>query len=194
MSERILVVPRAAWPPLPETGARRLSDRPCPGEWAWRPRSEAETDERFLQIIPYALLRNRSGDIWCYARTGGDARLRDRLSAGVGGHVDEADTAESIGAMAERALRRELREELQLRSELVVPEPAAWIYEGLSAVGRVHIGLLYVLSWREEEPPQPVDGQGLNSIGFVPAERIADDPRFELWSRLAAGFLIRNSA
>lgn len=194
MSERILVVPRAAWPPLPETGAWRLSDRPCPGEWAWRPRSEAETDERFLQIIPYALLRSRSRDIWCYARNGGDARLRDGLSAGVGGHVDEADAAVSIGTMAERALRRELREELQLRSDIAVPEPAAWIYEGLSAVGRVHIGLLYVLSWSEDEPPRPVEGQGLKGIGFVPAERIADDPRFELWSRLAADFLIRNSA
>jgi len=194
LSERILVVPRTAWPPLPRTGAWRLSDRPCPNEWTWRLRSEAETDERFLQLIPYALLRNRSGDIWCYARNGGDARLRDRLSAGVGGHIDEADAAESIGTMAKRALRRELQEELLLRSDLAVPEPAAWIYEGWSAVGRVHIGLLYVLSWLEDEPPQPVEGQGLKGIGFVPAKRVADDPRFELWSRLAADFLIQNSA
>jgi hypothetical protein len=53
--------------------------------------------------------------------------------------------------------------------------------------------LLYVLSWREDNPPQPVEGQGLKGIGFVPAERIVDDLRFELWSRLAADFLIRNS-
>ncbi len=193
MSARILVVPRAAWPPLPETGAWRLSGWPYPGEWIWWPRSDAETDERFLQIIPYALLRNRSGEIWCYARSGGDARLRDRLSAGVGGHIDEADAAESIGTTAERALRRELREELQLQSDIGVPEPAAWIYEERSSVGRVHIGLLYVLSWCEDAPPQPVDGQGLKGIGFVPAKRIVDDSRFELWSRLAADFLIRNS-
>ncbi|CAI8770872.1 hypothetical protein [Methylocaldum szegediense] len=193
MSPRILVVPRAAWLPLPGTGAWRLSDWPYPSEWTWRPRSDAETDERFLQIIPYALLRNRSGDIWCYARNGGDARLQDRFSAGVGGHIDETDAAESIGTMAERALLRELREELQLQSKIDVPEPAAWIYEELSAVGRVHIGLLYVLCWREDGPPQPVEGQGLKGIGFVPAERIMDDLRFELWSRFAADFLIRNS-
>lgn len=194
MSARVLVVPRAECPPLPEADAWARNAWAEPGNWSWRPRAEAETDERFLQVIPYALLRNGRGEIWCYARNGGDARLRERLSGGVGGHIEDSDAAGSIEAMAGRALRRELREELLWQPDTAIPPPVAWIYEGLSAIGRVHIGLLYLLSWPQAGLPQPVEGQGLSGIGFVPAERIADDPRFELWSRLVAGFLIRNSA
>jgi predicted NUDIX family phosphoesterase len=194
VSVRILVVRRTEWPPLPEAGAWARSDGNWPRQWTWLPRAEAETDERFLQIIPYALLRNDRGEIWCYARNAGDPRLKDRLSAGVGGHVETVDAAASIEAMAESALRRELREEILWQPKAAALQPVAWIYEGLSAIGRVHLGMLYVLSWPEHEPPRPADGQGLKGIGFVPAERVADDPRFELWSRLAAGFFIQNSA
>ncbi len=193
MSARVLVIPRAECPSLPEADAWARTTWTWPRNWSWRRRSEAEGDERLLQIIPYALLRNARGEIWCYARSGGDSRLRDRLSAGVGGHIEDIDAAESIERMADRALRRELREELLWQPDTAIPEPVAWIYEGLSAIGRVHIGLLYLLSWPEDAPLKPAEGQGLSGIGFIPAGRIADDARFELWSRLAAGFSIRNS-
>ena len=131
--------------------------------------------------------------IWCYARNGGDARLQDRFSAGVGGHIDETDAAESIGTMAERALLRELQRSFSCsRKSTSRSRPPGSTRN--SQRSDEYIGLLYVLCWREDGPPQPVEGQGLKGIGFVPAERIMDDLRFELWSRLAADFLIRNSA
>lgn len=190
MSGRVLVVPRAAFAHLPQQGAW-----PCPptdptpaGQWLAR--DQAETDERFLQIIPYALIQDAAGRLWCYERLGGDARLQRRRSCGVGGHVDEADRAADLPAMAAQALGRELAEEL---GWVVAPaglSPVAWLYEGLSAVGRVHLGLIYIMPWLPAEPPRPAPGEPLAGLGFRPAATIAADERFELWSRLAAEWVL----
>ena len=188
---RVLVVPRPALGPLPERGAWALSDSPdspdgLPGLWLERDR--AETDEDFLQLIPYALLRDASGQLWCYERLGGDARVRHRRSCGVGGHVDAADQADGLLATAASALRRELAEELAWTPDRDRLHPAAWLYEGESAIGRVHLGLIYTLDWYSREPPSPAPGEPLGPLGFLPAAAIAADDRFELWSRLAAGW------
>ena len=185
---RVLVVPRAALGPLPERGAWALtySRDGLPGLWLERDR--AETDEDFLQLIPYALLSDASGHLWCYERLGGDTRVRHRRSCGVGGHVDEADQAGGLLATAAAALRRELAEELGWAPDRDRLHPAAWLYEGESAIGRVHLGLIYTLDWDRLEPPTPAPGEPLGPLGFLPARAIAADDRFELWSRLAAGW------
>lgn len=185
---RVLVTPRSALGRLPLRGTWGVSASdpehlPC----EWLARDQAETDEAFLQIIPYALLRDGAGQIWCYERLGGDARVRHRWSCGVGGHVDEADRAEGLLATAAAALRRELVEELGWAPDRN-PLPAAWLYEGESAIGRVHLGLIYVLDWDRPDPPTPAPGEPLGPLGFRPAAAIAADERFELWSRLAAGW------
>jgi hypothetical protein len=38
------------------------------------------------------------------------------------------------------------------------------------------------------DPPMPAPGEPLGALGFRPAAAIATDDRFELWSRLAAGW------
>ena len=56
------------------------------------PRPRAETDRSLKQIIPYLVLRD--GDrIFLMKRTsaGGDARLHDLYSVGVGGHLNPGD-------------------------------------------------------------------------------------------------------
>ncbi|MBP8225570.1 MAG: hypothetical protein KAX59_05415, partial [Acidovorax sp.] len=64
------------------------------------------------------------------------------------------------------------------------------IYEGLSAVGRVHLGVLYTAQWLPAAPPQPRAGEKLAGLGFMPLVQVAQDARFELWSRLAAQHLL----
>ena len=185
---RVLVVPRTALGPLPERGAWALPESPDGLPGLWLDRDRAETDEDFLQIIPYALLRDASGQLWCYERLGGDARVRYRRSCGVGGHVDDADQADGLLATAAAALRRELAEELAWTPDRDRLHPAAWLYEGESAIGRVHLGLIYVLDWDSHEPPTAAPDEPLGPLGFLPATAIAADDRFELWSRLAAGW------
>ena len=190
---RVLVVPRTALGPLPEREAWPLPAAAVDLTGLWLERDCAETNEDFLQIIPYALLRDGNGHLWCYERLGGDARVRHCYSCGVGGHVDEVDQAEDLLATAASALCRELAEELAWAPDRRSLHPAAWLYEGKSAIGRVHLGLIYELDWVGENPPSPVPGEPMVSQGFRPATAIACDDRFELWSRLAAGWAVGRS-
>jgi len=188
VSREVLTLRREACPVPSAPGAWTWDGWEWSGEWTWLPRAQAEQDERYLQVIPYAVLRNAENQLWCYRREGGDDRLRDRFSCGVGGHIDRADEAGGVAEMASGALGRELYEELGWNPPLQTILPDAWIYEGISAIGRVHIGLLYVLPWSHGEPPRAVD-DAIADVGFLTPERVIAEPRFELWSRLAARFI-----
>jgi predicted NUDIX family phosphoesterase len=64
------------------------------------------------------------------------------------------------------------------------------VYEGLSAIGRVHLGVVFVARWCGLTPPHPPQGEALRAVGFMPLTQIATDTRFELWSRLVAQHLL----
>ncbi|MDD5028989.1 MAG: hypothetical protein PHH58_05710 [Rhodoferax sp.] len=212
----ILTLPRTHAPALPPSGCWAITDLDFLQHAQWQSRAQAEHDEAWLQPIPYLLLQNASGHIWCYQRTGGDARLHGRCSCGVGGHVDSQDAEPAFEnndfdsclrlqdkgqkqllppinpqATLQRALLREVREELAADSaDLQDLRLQALIYEAHSAVGRVHLGVLYTALWRPVHAPQPAAGEALHGLGFRPAQDIANDDQFELWSRLAAQYML----
>ena len=197
---RILTLPRVQAPPLPETGCWPIAALDFMQPPIWRVRAEVEHDENLLQPIAYLVLLNGEGQAWCYQRAGGDARVDGRLSCGVGGHVDAADAMAAVHAEAgtrfdadatlRRALLRELAEELQATAaDLHELRLQGLIYEGLSPIGRVHLGVLYTAQWHHTEAPQPRPDEALQGLGFMDLNAIAADPRFELWSRLAAQHL-----
>jgi predicted NUDIX family phosphoesterase len=187
----ILIVPQHLFPDRPDAGTWPWTGWPD-AEPLWIERATAKQDERYLQFIPYLLLHDAAGAVWCYARRGGDRRLLDRRSCGIGGHVERADQRTELAATLTAALQREAAEELgpEVAELLSGSLPRAWIYEGLSAIGRVHVGLLYTALWPHAEPPEPSE-PALESLGFLVPETIRDDQRFELWSRLAVGCLNR---
>lgn len=182
-ADAILVFHKHDWPHLPEAATWPLAA--WPQRWHWHSRAHAETDESRLQLIPYLLLENAAGQLWTYRRKGGDPRVQARFSCGVGGHVDFEDARESLAETAAVALQRELAEEL-VAPDCSPPEPCAWLYEHHSAIGRTHLGLIYRARWLGAAPPRTAPDEALEAQGFMAAEAIAADPRFELWSRLAA--------
>lgn len=155
-----------------------------PRSFVYMQRSMAEGEPAFQQIIPYVLLR-RKGLIWCYRRCGGDARLLDRRSCGVGGHVEFEDERKDPLRTARAGALRELREELALAFDEPQLEPKSWIHERESEVGRVHLGLVMEVECPEEQEPQIAEPDKLQALGWLSPEAIAGDLRFELWSRLA---------
>ena len=125
--ELVLVIPRASimadpgWRgirrPTASTGFEALVAR----EGRFQPRAEMEADRSWKQVIPYLVLRD--GERYFLMRrtqAGGDARLHDRWSIGVGGHLNPGD-----GDLA-GGLRREWREELarRLRARVRAHRPA----------------------------------------------------------------------
>ncbi len=188
----VLIFPRKSVSSLPDAEAWPFHEADWPVDWSWGERSRVEEDESWLQLIPYLLLANKEGQLWAYRRCGGDRRLDGSFSCGVGGHVDREDERATLGETAWTALLREVREELGADLSTLSMNPVAWLYEGRSPVGRVHLGLIYVARWPLAPPPEPTHGEALEGQGFMPSGAIAEDRRFELWSRLAAGFVNRN--
>jgi predicted NUDIX family phosphoesterase len=153
-------------------------------------RERAEHDPELKQVIPYTLVTRRGSaggtEVLLLRRLarGGEARLHDKLSIGVGGHLDPVDAAGDRAAVIDAGTRRELTEELVIEGAL------GWRRVGLlnddsNPVGAVHVGLVQVaraeghVSIREED---------VLSGDFTAPERLAEllaqGADFETWSAL----------
>ena len=162
---------------------------------AWIPRSEAEIDPSYKQLIPYMVMRADKGKwIGCYRRNGTEARLHDFWSCGVGGHVNPADADGSndrLQDILDRGLLRELEEEIPRRPSDCLPVFYGVINEERTDVGRVHLGLVYAV-----DVPDPAllgPGKELSGFTWVPAETVRS-LNLELWSVLALDLIENGSA
>ena len=147
--ELVLVVPRRVLMPDPGWLGIR-SDRVSAAEFGavvaqhgeFRPRGEMERDRSWKQVIPYLVLRD-GPRYFLMRRTkaGGDARLHDLWSIGVGGHLNPGDRDLAGG------LRREWREEVRATFEPAF-ELIGLINDDTTDVGSVHVGAVYVADAR----------------------------------------------
>jgi predicted NUDIX family phosphoesterase len=146
-------------------------------------RSDAETDKRYKQLIPYVLLicnhkilRYRRG------RGGQETRLHGLYSVGIGGHISEEDhELFSIDRGYQEGMRRELIEEVAIND--VKDVAVAVINDDSSEVGYVHFGVVHVVHLLSEN----VAGRriGISGPEFIPiSEALKDASGFESWSRL----------
>lgn len=94
-------------------------------------------------------------------------------------------------ATLRNAWLRELSEELHAGPvHLARARLHGLVYEGQTAIGRVHLGVVFVAQWCGPTPPQPPEGEALHPLDFLPLAHIATDTRFEHWSRLVAQHLL----
>jgi predicted NUDIX family phosphoesterase len=149
----------------------------------FRPRSEAESDPTWKQVIPYVVVFDGvSMFLMRRTRAGGDERLHDRYSIGVGGHVNPSDGGVHGG------LEREWAEEIDAD---FMPdfEPVGLLNDDENAVGAVHLGLVFAVhadgrsvAIRERDK---LEGR------FATWPEVADvADRLETWSALLFDFLV----
>jgi len=101
-------------------------------------RQTAEESPQYRQIIPYVVMR--SGDAWFVlrrTRKGTDARLHEKVSLGIGGHINP-------GFDVAGGLRKELEEEVALDAAYDLTF-AGILNDESTEVGRVHLGVVYIL-------------------------------------------------
>jgi predicted NUDIX family phosphoesterase len=124
------------------------------GEGFFVERAYAERTPSLKQVIPYSIVE--CGDRILLLRRltrGGEARLHDKLSIGVGGHVNPEDllngtgTSESAGRRDPLAAgtRRELEEELHVSGGYKVRRVGI-INDDSNAVGAVHVGVVQIVT------------------------------------------------
>lgn len=187
MDENVLVVPAT----LIESRLETRFD-PAPAEAViasanelrkFLPRSQVEQDESHKQIIPYICIRHADSFVLLQrTKKQTEARLHNKFSLGIGGHINEQEVATGASDLVRAGLLRELGE------EITVPE--GWklnllgtIYDSTTPVGRVHFGIVYELTIPAKRftlnEPELMSGQWVGKV-----ELAGFKERMETWSQL----------
>jgi predicted NUDIX family phosphoesterase len=148
-----------------------------------------ERDPSFKQLIPYVIFRYRDphGAVSLFqytrGRGQGEARLHQKRSIGVGGHICAEDHAGRTSRHPyEEGLRRELDEEVVLDTRYEA-RLVGLINDDETEVGRVHLGLVHLF---DVDAPSVVPREAeLVDSGFRPVhELLRERSRFESWSQI----------
>lgn len=187
VEEQVLVIPRSAvmgdpgWYGVQTHGLDGFADLVV-REGHFVPRAVAELDRSSKQVVPYLVLRD-GPRLFLMRRTraGGDARLHDRYSIGVGGHLNPGDVDLPTG------LRREWHEELEAG---FTPDfrLIGLLNDDTTEVGSVHLGAVYVA----EAAGRPVAIRETHKLSgaFATVEEVAGVVELmETWSWLVFAFL-----
>jgi predicted NUDIX family phosphoesterase len=145
-------------------------------------RAAAEVDPSQKQLIPYVVVRDgRRVFVMRRTRAGGDERLHDRVSIGVGGHLNEVDRGDDP---LEAGVLREWSEELDTDW---IPEfrLVGLLNDDGNAVGAVHLGVVFEV----DAAGRAVDVRERDKLSgrFLAWEELAAmRDNLETWSQLVA--------
>jgi predicted NUDIX family phosphoesterase len=194
--ENVLVVRRSLFDELgsfhglsfePEKYLSALLSR---GNNFFLPRSHAENDPAYKQIIPYAIIAH--GDrVLHYVRgkKAGEQRLVAKGSIGIGGHMNDAD--ESLFAWDENAYRagveREVNEEITIETQFT-DRVVALLNDDSMEVGRVHLGIVHLFRL-EEAKVQKREAMITNLAFLTRDELVARRDSLETWSQICVDAL-----
>jgi predicted NUDIX family phosphoesterase len=151
------------------------------------PRDEVEDDPGYQQVIPYAVFRH--GRRYLLTRrlaAGGERRLADRCSLGIGGHINPVDGDE--GDPLEGGLRREWEEEVEYRGGFSATCLGV-LKDESEPVGRVHVGLVYLI---EADSPDIAIRERHKLAGeLLDIDRLPERyPQMETWSQIVYDHIV----
>ena len=159
-------------------------------------REVAEQDSSFKQIIPYGIFV-RDGKILHYTRggSGGEARLHDKGSLGIGGHINPIDNQEDTITLATymAGVDREVREEISINGSYTQRVIGA-INDDTNDVGAVHLGIVHLFELESGDVTS--NESALANLSFKSPEELESSElfdRLETWAQLALR-LFRNSS
>lgn len=152
------------------------------------PRSQAETDPAYKQLIPYVIM-GCDGKYLTYVRgrRAGETRLVGNRSIGIGGHINPVDNEAplfdtDLQGMYRSAVEREVAEEVSLETghtNAIV----ALLNDDSTEVGSVHLGLVHY--WILDAPKVNKREQMITQMSFMmPAELQDVRDGMETWSQL----------
>lgn len=154
-------------------------------------RARAERNPDWKQVIPYSIVEC-DGRVLLLRRLsrGGEARLHDKHSIGVGGHINPQDLDASPDGTSARSnpidagTRREVEEELTVRGKYDV-QRIGILNDDSNPVGAVHVGVVQVINVQgsvEIREKEQLEAR-LVTIDELKA-MLAQGANFETWSSL----------
>ena len=198
VNENVLVVKRELFDELgsfqglnfrPEKYLRAILSR---GSNFFIPRTEAENDPAYKQIIPYALMAFEETVLhYVRGKKAGEQRLVAKGSIGIGGHMNETD--ESLFALDEQAYRggveREVNEEIKIDTPFE-DRIVALLNDDSTEVGRVHLGIVHI--FKLKEPRVQKREAMITGLAFRTKEELmARRESLETWSQICLNSLER---
>lgn len=162
-------------------------------------RARAEVTPDWKQVIPYAALMRSNHDggheVFLVKRLkkGGEARLHDKLSIGIGGHINPVDlpTTGPRNPIA-AATQRELEEELLLDGTWA-SAPLGVLNDETNPVGAVHVGFVQLIQFTGEASVRETDQLEGDWTSIEELNRLSQgDANFETWSSLLLPHLSAN--
>lgn len=152
-------------------------------------RDICETDTSLLQLIPYIVVYNMAGGIFCYRRGGGggEGRLLGKRSIGIGGHVEREPSGGLVYPLSSvllHAAERELKEELGMDGGPSHFTSLIYTAGTGNQVDQVHLGLLShvtVYSAESFEPDIVTDGKFMTLPELMQPQVFEE---LEVWSQV----------
>ncbi len=148
----------------------------------YKGRDFVEKDANLKQIIPYLLLK-KENFIFTYKRMpgGGETRLHNLISIGVGGHMREM--SQDVEENLYKNLKRELEEEMVIDTNYKM-EFLGVLNEDFTPVCQVHLGLVFLIIPEEKnnfyvKEKRELEGKWMKE---EEVEKLYDD--MEIWSKI----------
>jgi predicted NUDIX family phosphoesterase len=198
--ENILVIRRSLFDELgafqglsfqPEKYLRAILSR---GNNFFIPRSQAESDPTFKQIIPYALIVFQNSVLhYVRGKKAGEQRLVAKGSIGIGGHMaEDADRflwhstdEETYRAGVEREVNEEIKIDAPFEDRI-----AALLNDDATEVGSVHLGVVHV--FKLAEPKVEKREAMITGLTFLAKDELfARRETMETWSQICLDSLDR---
>ena len=156
---------------------------------------ELENNNLLQQIIPYVWIVNPiERKVFAYRRASGkqnyrEIRLMNKVSCGVGGHIDREDLVK-VEDVIIRAMMRELQEEVVM-SNYPKPKIVGYLNDDSDGVGKVHFGVVALVEVHEDVKKgddEMVEGKFYSIDGL---ERLFSDSNVEVesWTRISWPFV-----
>ena len=156
LDEKILVVPRTSVKELLTASGFMVSEgkgkqinQIIQERGKYIPRSEIEKSDDYVQPIPCGIIEHE-GKILLLRRSEIDPnnRLHEKYVIWAGGHVREQDASEDTLVSG---IKRELAEELFIKSQYSIDGPIGFVYFPSSIKSRKHLGVVYKIKLVSDE-------------------------------------------
>ncbi len=158
-----------------------------PGVLRFMPRSKAEKDPTYKQLIPYVIMAH-DGKYLSYVRgkRAGETRLVGNRSIGIGGHINPVDESPLFDTDFRQvyltAVEREVEEEVAIEAAHT-DRIVALLNDDSNEVGQVHLGIVHC--WTLDSANVSRREQMITQVTFMtPDELQQQRDSLETWSSL----------
>lgn len=166
-------------------------------------RYKMEQNPDYIQVIPYIVIFSPDKErVFVTKRTenSGEELLYNKLSLGIGGHINPVDDDSEIQIALMNGLKRELDEEVKIKGEYELKYQKI-IYSDEDLVSQCHVGLLYYLEPKtdnfivkvKETDKLEGDMVEIEKLKLILNGDIVDEGlELEEWAKIALQKIIKN--